>query len=74
MIARFTGIEALSSGGEGFGSTAATGAAGLGALAAVSLLANHEQEPPSAEQPLSQYGGGEEQGEAPRSTRCHHQR
>lgn len=47
---------------KGFGSTEA---ARLGASPAVSLLANHEQEPPSGEQPLSQYRGGEEQGEAP---------
>lgn len=34
----------------------------MGALAAVSLLAKHEQEPPSTEQPFSEYSGGEEQG------------
>lgn len=45
---------------KGFG--AATGAARVGALAAVSLLAKHEQEPPSAEQPFFKYSRGEEQG------------
>lgn len=33
-----------------------------GALAAVPLLAKHEQNPPSAEQPFSEHRGGEEQG------------
>lgn len=32
------------------------------ALAAVPLLAKHEQKPPSAEQPFSECRGGEEQG------------
>lgn len=34
-----------------------------GLLAAVPLLAKHEQNPPSAEQSFSDYRGGEEQGE-----------
>lgn len=34
----------------------------MSALAAVPLLAKHEQEPPSAEQPFSECRGGEEQG------------
>jgi len=35
-----------------------------GEAAAVPLLAKHEQNPPGAEQPFTQCGGGEEQGNA----------
>lgn len=47
----------------GYGAAAAAaGAARVCALAAVPLLAKHEQKPPSAEQPFSECRGGEEQG------------
>lgn len=48
--------------GYGAAAAAAAGAARVCALAAVPLLAKHEQKPPSAEQPFSECRGGEEQG------------
>lgn len=42
----------------------------MGALAAVPLLAKHEQKSPSAEQPILECCGGEEQGNATHEDLC----
>ena len=53
------GIELFGIYGDGGGGGSN---ASVCALAAVPLLAKHEQKPPSAEQPFSKCRGGEEQG------------
>lgn len=55
----------------GYGTAAsAGGGARVCALAAVPLLAKHEQKSPSAEQPFPECCGGEEQGNATHEDLC----
>lgn len=66
MIEHCTRVRVIASGRERVWiHTAAKGAARVGAFAADSLLAKHEQEPPSSEQPFSKYSRGEKQGMLP---------